>query len=58
VRVRAFQATHRLTLTRLSFAMTEQPRTITRARICGHVGTVGSNAMAEIDQWLRDVTAL
>ncbi len=47
-----------LTLDRPSFAMTEQPRTIARARISGYAGSVGSDAMAEIDQWLRDFTDL
>lgn len=47
-----------LTLDRVSFAMTEQPRTIARSRISGHAGTVGPDAMAEIDQWLRDFTDL
>jgi mRNA interferase MazF len=43
-----------LALDRPSFAMTEQPRTIARARITGHAGTVGANVMAAIDQWLTD----
>lgn len=47
-----------LTLDRASFGMTEQPRTIARARASRHAGTVGSNAMAEIDRWLRDFTDL
>jgi len=47
-----------LALDRPSFAMTEQPRTIARARITGHAGTVGPTPMAEIDQWLRDFTDL
>lgn len=47
-----------LALDRTSFAMTEQPRTIARARITGHAGTVSPEAMAEIDQWLRDFTDL
>jgi mRNA interferase MazF len=47
-----------LALDRPSFAMTEQPRTIARARIAGSAGTVGPNPMAEIDQWLRDFTDL
>jgi mRNA interferase MazF len=47
-----------LALDRPSFAMTEQPRTIARARITGHAGTVGPNAMAAIDQWLKDFTDL
>ena len=47
-----------LTLERPSFAMTEQPRTIARARITGPAGMVGTTPMAEIDQWLRDFTDL
>lgn len=47
-----------LTLDRPSFAMTEQPRTITRARISRYAGRVGHPAMAEIDQWLKDFTDL
>lgn len=47
-----------LALDRPSFAMTEQPRTIARARITGTAGMVGPNPMAEIDQWLRDFTDL
>jgi len=48
----------RLALDRPSFAMTEQPRTIARARITGRAGTVGPTPMAEIDRWLRDFTDL
>ena len=48
----------RLALDRAGFAMTEQPRTIARARITGHAGTVGPSPMDEIDQWLRDFTDL
>lgn len=47
-----------LALDRPSFAMTEQPRTIARARITGHAGTIGPHTMAAIDQWLRDFTDL
>jgi mRNA interferase MazF len=47
-----------LALERASFAMTEQPRTIARTRITGGAGAVGPDAMAEIDQWLRDFTDL
>lgn len=47
-----------LALDRPSFAMTEQPRTIARARITGPAGMVGPNPMAEIDRWLRDFTDL
>lgn len=54
VRLRGAQ----LALERASFAMTEQPRTIARARITGGAGAVGPAAMAEIDQWLRDFTDL
>ncbi len=36
--------------------MTEQPRTIARARITGRAGTAGPGAMADINQWLHDFT--
>lgn len=45
---------HQLALDRASFAITEQPRTIAHERITGQAGTVGEQALAEIDQWLRD----
>lgn len=48
----------RLTLDRSSFAMTEQPRTITRARISRQAGAVGPTCLADIDQWLRDFIGL
>ena len=38
-----------------SFAMTEQPRTITTARIARHAGAAGAGTMQDVDQWLRDV---
>jgi len=44
-------------LPRPSFAMTEQPRTISRSRISGGAGAAGDRTMALIDQWLRDFTA-
>lgn len=47
-----------LELERASFAMTEQPRTISRARISRRAGAVGQAHMAHIDQWLRDFTDL
>lgn len=47
-----------LALERVSFAMTEQPRTIARDRITGWAGSVGREAIVEIDQWLRDFTGL
>ncbi len=37
-----------------SFAMTEQPRTIDRARISAVVGSVDAATMTGIDTWLRD----
>ena len=45
-----------LALDKASYAMTEQPRTITitRARIVGRAGAAGPDAMAKIDEWLRD----
>ena len=45
-------------LPRRSFAMTEQPRTITRSRITGCAGTADEATMSIIDQWLRDFTNL
>lgn len=41
-----------------TFAMTEQPRTITRDRIVGGVGVVDTPTMREVDRWLRDFLAL
>ncbi len=45
-------------LNRTSFAMTEQPRTISRERIDRRVGTASSTCLQEIDQCLRDFTRL
>lgn len=47
-----------LVLDHVSFAITEQPRTIFRDRISGRAGAVGRGAMVEIDRWLRDFTDL
>ncbi|WP_375545554.1 type II toxin-antitoxin system PemK/MazF family toxin [Kocuria carniphila] len=47
-----------LGLSRATFAMTEQPRTVTRDRVVGHIGTVDAQTMREVDQWLRDFLAL
>ena len=47
-----------LDLGTLTFALTEQPRTITRDRITGVVGTVDRETMAEVDVWLRDFLSL
>lgn len=45
-------------LPRPSLAMTEQPRTVARARITGRAGTAGADTLAEIDRWLRDFVDL
>lgn len=47
-----------LDLDRPTFAMTEQPRTITRERIVGVAGIVDRETMTEVDQWLRDFLGL
>lgn len=47
-----------LGLSRATFAMTEQHRTVTRDRVVGHIGTVDAQTMREVDQWLRDFLAL
>ncbi len=41
-----------------SFALTEQPRTITRDRITGLIGVVDRKTMSEVDLWLRDFLSL
>lgn len=41
-----------------TFAMTEQPRTITRERLVGAAGMIDIEAMREVDVWLRDFIAL
>ena len=41
-----------------TFAMTEQPRTITRTRIFGYLGQVDVQTMAAVDTWLRDFLSL
>ncbi|SII12828.1 growth inhibitor [Mycobacteroides abscessus subsp. abscessus] len=43
-----------LTLDRPTFAMTEQPRTISRQRIASVAGTVDNTCLALIRQWLND----
>ena len=45
-------------LPRASFAMTEQPRTISLARISRRSGVADRHTLAEIDQWLRDFIGL
>jgi len=47
-----------LTLNQPSFAMTEQPRTVTRDRLFDLAGTVDGATMKEVDMWLRDFLAL
>lgn len=41
-----------------SWAMTEQPRTLTRARITGVAGTVDRPTMAQVEVYLRDFLGL
>ncbi|MCL2780879.1 MAG: type II toxin-antitoxin system PemK/MazF family toxin, partial [Actinomycetia bacterium] len=40
-------------LGRECYAMTEQPRTVDRARITGVAGAVDEDTMREVDRWLR-----
>lgn len=47
-----------LQLERPSYAMTEQPRTISRDRVVGAAGVVNQATMREVDGWLRDFLAL
>lgn len=48
----------RLALPQRTYAMTEQPRTVTRRRLLGAAGTVDAETMREVDGWLRDFLAL
>lgn len=48
----------RLALPQPTFAMTEQPRTVTRDRFVGEIGVVDSATMRDVDRWLRDFLAL
>lgn len=41
-----------------TYAMTEQPRVVTRARLFDVVGTVDAATMHQVDRWLRDFLAL
>lgn len=43
-----------LELPKDSWALTEQPRTISRGRITRSAGRIDAACLAEIDQWLRD----
>ncbi|WP_062289420.1 type II toxin-antitoxin system PemK/MazF family toxin [Demequina phytophila] len=48
----------RLDLPQRTYAMTEQPRTITRDRLAGVIGVVDTETMRDVDMWLRDFLAL
>lgn len=41
-----------------TYAMTEQPRTVTRERLFDTAGMIDVEAMREVDGWLRDFLAL
>jgi len=41
-----------------TFAMTEQPRTVTRERLFEVAGRIDVSVMHEVDMWLRDFLAL
>ncbi|TFV90345.1 type II toxin-antitoxin system PemK/MazF family toxin [Blastococcus sp. CT_GayMR16] len=41
-----------------SFAMTEQPRTVSTTRITRRSGTAESETMREVDRWLQDFLGL
>ena len=41
-------------LPRPSWAMTEQPRTLSRERLVGQAGRVDRETLAEVRSWLRD----
>lgn len=47
-----------LALPQVSFAMTEQPRTISRARLTGRAGAVDDDTLAEITAWLLDFVGI
>ncbi len=47
-----------LALAEPTYAMTEQPRVITRERLFDVAGTVDAATMHEVDGWLRDFLAL
>ena len=41
-----------------TYAMTEQPRTVSRERLFDAIGMVDAATMHEVDRWLRDFLAL
>ena len=47
-----------LALPDTTYAMTEQPRTVTRERLLDVAGVVDTRTMGEVDGWLRDFLAL
>lgn len=47
-----------LALTKPAFAMTEQPRTVTRGRLFESAGKVDAATMHKVDDWLRDFLGL
>ncbi|MFT4215540.1 MAG: type II toxin-antitoxin system PemK/MazF family toxin [Microbacterium sp.] len=47
-----------LNLSGETYAMTEQPRTITRERLFDIAGVIDIGVMREVDVWLRDFLAL
>lgn len=46
-----------LTLEQLTYAMTEQTRTVARERLFDVAGTVDATTMREVDRWLQDYLA-
>jgi mRNA interferase MazF len=48
----------RIDLPKASFAMTEQPRTVSTSRISRRAGTAGAATMHEVDRWLGDFLGL
>ncbi|MBA2347159.1 MAG: type II toxin-antitoxin system PemK/MazF family toxin [Solirubrobacterales bacterium] len=45
-------------LSQQSFAMTEQPRTISRERVGDRIALADRTTLAEVDRWLRDFLEL
>ena len=48
----------RVALARASFAITEQPRTVSSQRLGRRTGVVDARTLAQVDQWLRDFLEL
>lgn len=47
-----------LGLAKASFAMTEQPRTVSRGRLARHLGHADPVSLERVDLWLRDFLGL